>query len=126
MSASPSDRRYATSHEWHKLEGDVVVIGISQHAVDELTDITYVEIDDPEGRVRKGSSFGEIESVKATSELYSGIDGQIVAVNTAVSENPALINDDCYNAAWLIKVKPDDPAQLDDLLDAQAYDAQSA
>lgn len=120
---SPDDRRYLESHEWHKLEGDLVVIGISQFAVDELTDVTYVEVAKEDGSIDAGESFGEVESVKATSELYCGIAGEVVEVNQAVIDEPSLINDDCYGKAWLIKVKPSDPADLDGLLASADYDA---
>jgi glycine cleavage system H protein len=122
--SSPADRRYAESHEWHKPEGDVVVIGISRFAVDELTDITFLDVPDPARDLAKGDVFGEIESVKATSELYSGIAGKIVEVNQAVLDNPALINEDPFEKGWIIKVKPADAAQLDALLSATDYDAQ--
>jgi len=124
--AAPNDRRYSETHEWHKLEGDLVVIGLSKFAVDELTDITYLEIEKTDGPVTAGESFGEIESVKATSELYCAIDGEVVAVNQQVIADPALVNEDPYGKAWLIKVKPADRAQLGTLLDAAAYDAQHA
>ncbi len=124
--ASPEDRRYLDSHEWHKPEDGLVVIGISQHAVDELTDITYLEITNESGPIRKGESFGEIESVKATSELYAGIDGEVVDVNREVIDNPALINEDPYDRGWMIKVRPDDPEQLEQLLSASDYDRQAA
>lgn len=101
-----------------------MLIGISRFAVDELTDITYVEVT-ADGSVSAGEAFGEIESVKATSELYSGIDGQIVEVNAAVIDNPALINEDPYGKGWILKVKPSDTGQLDALLDATAYDRQA-
>lgn len=123
--ASPDDRKYLESHEWHKPEGDLVAIGISKFAVEELTDITYVEYLKEDGPIKAGETFGEIESVKATSELYVGIDGEVVAVNQELIDNPALMNDDCYTAGWMIKIKPSDPAQLDNLLDAAAYDAQA-
>ena len=119
---SPDDRRYRETHEWHKLVDGLIVIGISRFAVDELTDITYVEILDPTGSVKVGEPFGEIESVKTTSELYSGVDGKIVEVNLEVMDNPALVNDDPYEKAWLIKVQPDDPGQLDGLMSAADYD----
>ena len=122
--ASPADRRYATTHEWHKPEGDLVVIGISRFAVDELTDITFLDVPDPAKTLAKGDTFGEIESVKATSELYSGIDGQIVEVNQAVLDNPALINDDPYEQGWIIKIRPTDASQLDGLMSPTDYDAQ--
>lgn len=123
--ASPNDRRYAPTHEWHKREGGLVVIGLSKFAVDELTDVTFVDIRKTAGSVTAGESFGEIESVKATSELYCGIDGSIVEINSAVIENPALVNQDPYGRGWLIKVQPSEPAQLDSLLNASDYDEQN-
>lgn len=123
--SSPDDRRYLESHEWHKPEGDLVAIGVSQFAVDELTDITYLEVKVESGPIGKDAEFGEIESVKATSDLICGIDGEVVQVNQAVVENPALINDDPYGAGWIIKVRPSDPGQLDGLLSAADYDKQA-
>jgi glycine cleavage system H protein len=119
----PDDRHYLESHEWHKIDDGVVAIGISEFAVEELTDITYVEVVKSEGAVAKGESIGEVESVKATSEFYSGIDGQIVAVNDQVIDDPSLINQDPYGKGWLIKIRPDDPGQVEQLLSAAAYDA---
>ncbi len=121
--ASPDDRRYLNSHEWHKPEGDLVVIGVSQFAVDELTDVTYLDVPDPQATLAKGDRFGEVESVKATSELYVGLAGTIVEVNPEVMDNPSILNDDPYGEAWIIKVKPTDPAQLDTLKSAADYDA---
>jgi glycine cleavage system H protein len=120
--ASPADRRYLDSHEWHKAEGDVVAIGISQFAVDELTDITFLDVSKKNGAIKAGQSFGEIESVKATSELYSGIDGEVVAVNADALANPGVINEDPYGKGWIIKIKPADKNQLSKLLDSAAYD----
>lgn len=120
--SAPDDRRYLESHEWHKPEGDLVLIGVSQPAVDELTDITYLEVSQDSGPVQAGEPFGEIESVKATSDLYCGIDGELVEVNQAVIDNPSLINEDPYGAGWIIKVRPSDPGQLDRLQTAQQYD----
>jgi glycine cleavage system H protein len=122
--ASPNDRRYLPTHEWHKPEGDLVVIGLSQFAVDELTDVTFLDITKKSGTIRKGDSFGEIESVKATSSLYSGIDGTIVEINQEALGTPALINQDPYARGWLIKVRPADPAQLQALLSGEDYDRQ--
>ena len=121
--SAPDDRYYLASHEWHKPEGDLVSIGISQAAVDELTDITYLEVTTDSGPVDAGATFGEIESVKATSELYTGIAGEVVEVNQAVLDNPALINDDCYGQGWIIKVKPSDPDATAKLLNAADYQA---
>ncbi len=119
--AAPDDRKYSKSHEWHKPEGDLVAIGISQFAVEELTDITYLELTVESGPIQAGQSFGEIESVKATSELYCGISGEVVEVNSEVVDNPAIINEDCYGKGWMIKVKPANNGELDNLLDAESY-----
>ena len=119
---APDDRRYSETHEWHKLEHDTVTIGISRFAADELTDITYLQISNTDGPIEAGEAFGEIESVKATSDLYSGVDGIVVAVNQDAIDNPAIINEDPYDKGWMIKVEPSDPDQLDALMDAATYD----
>ncbi len=124
--ASPDDRRYLESHEWFKLDGDQIIVGISRFAVDELTDITYVDVTDPDGAIANGKPFGEIESVKATSDLYSGIDGQIVTINEKVLDSPALINEDPWNSGWIIRVQPQDLSQLGKLLSAAEYDTKNA
>ena len=123
--ASPDDRRYAPTHEWHQPQGDLIVIGVSQFAIDELTDVTYVDIIRTEGEIKAGEIFGEIESVKATSDLYSSVDGQIVEVNESPIDDPTIINKDPFGEGWLIKIKPSDPSQLDNLMAADAYDAQA-
>ncbi|MEM8783362.1 MAG: glycine cleavage system protein GcvH [Planctomycetota bacterium] len=121
---APDDRRYLDSHEWHKLEADgTVTIGISAFAVDELTDITYLEIANQDGALAAGDTFGEIESVKATSDLYCGIDGTVIEVNQAAVDDPETINRDCFGEGWMIRVRPSDRSQLDGLLDAKAYEA---
>ncbi len=122
--ASPTDRRYLQTHEWHRPDGGLVVIGISQFAVDELTDITFLDVRKKAGPVKAGEPFGEIESVKATSELYSGVDGTVAEVNKAAIDNPAIVNQDPYGKAWLIRLKPGNPGQLDKLLSAADYDKQ--
>jgi glycine cleavage system H protein len=119
---SPDDRRYLKSHEWHMAEGDLITIGLSQFAVSELTDITYLEITAEPGAIAAGDCFGEIESVKTTSELYCGVSGEVVAVNEQVIEHPELINADAYGRGWMIKVRPSDAGMLDALLAAQEYD----
>lgn len=120
---APSDRRYSDSHEWHKPEGDLVVIGITRFAVDQLTDVTFVEMKPRGTSVSKGNPVGEVESVKTTSDIYSSVDGEIAQVNEALADNPGLINEDCYGQGWLVKIKPSTPKQLDDLMDADAYAA---
>ena len=120
--ASPDDRRYLQTHEWHKLDGNIVTIGISKFAIDELTDITFVEITQTEGKVNAGDALGEIESVKATSDIYSGVSGTVVEVNQQAMDDPSLINRDPYEAGWLVKIEADDTSQLDGLMSAGQYD----
>jgi glycine cleavage system H protein len=118
---TPSDRRYLPTHEWHKLDGGEVVIGLTQFAADELTDITFVSLPKVGSAVTAGGRFGEIESVKATSDLYSGIAGVIAQVNGDLSQNPGLVNADPYEKGWMIRVKPSDPGELDKLLPVDQY-----
>jgi len=117
----PTDRTYLETHEWHKLDGDVVTIGITQIAADELTDITYVQLPKVGDKVSANQRWGEVESVKATADLYSGVSGVVTAVNAEVSSNPALVNTDPYNAGWMIKVKPSDPNDVKKLLSSDDY-----
>ena len=119
----PNDRKYLASHEWHKLDGDTVTIGITQQAADELTDVTYVSLPKVGDEVSANSRFGEIESVKATSDMYSGISGKVVAVNDALTGDPGLVNRDPFEGGWMIKVKPSNPSELDALLSADKYGA---
>ncbi len=121
----PADRRYLESHEWHQLAGDVVTIGITQHAADELTDITFVQLPKVGSAVAAGKPFGEIESVKATADLMCGISGQVVAVNDALSTNPGMINQDPYAGGWMIRVKVADAALVQKLLSAEDYEKKS-
>jgi len=117
----PTDRKYLPSHEWHKLDGDTVTIGITQIAADELTDVTYVALPKVGDKLQANSRFGEIESVKATSDLYSGVSGAVTEINTALTGNPALVNSDPYNEGWMIRVKASSAGELDKLLSADDY-----
>jgi len=117
----PTDRTYLQSHEWHKTDGDVVIIGITQIAADELTDITYVALPKVGDKVSAGARFGEIESVKATADLMCGVSGTVVEVNGELNANPALVNTDPHTAGWMIKVKADDASQVSKLLSASDY-----
>jgi glycine cleavage system H protein len=119
---APSDRRYANSHEWHKQDGDVVTIGITQFAVDELTDITYVDLPQKGKQLIAGKTFGEIESVKATSELYTAISGEVIEANAALKDDPSLVNQDPYGKGWMIKVKAPG-AKLEGLMTGEEYNA---
>ncbi len=121
--SNPTDRRYLPTHEWHKLDGDLVAVGITQFAADELTDITYVKLPPVGKTVTAGKPFGEIESVKASSELMAGVSGTVVAVNEQLNDHPELVNSDPFAAGWMIKIRPTDRAQLEGLLDASGYDA---
>lgn len=121
--ASPSDCTFTDSHEWHRLSGDTVTLGITKFAVSELTDVTYVQMKPVGTRVSAGGTLGEVESVKATSDVYSAVAGQIVEVNTALGDDPSLVNTDPYGKGWLVKIKVGDKAPLNALMDAKAYDA---
>jgi glycine cleavage system H protein len=120
-STTPSDRRYLQTHEWHKRDGDLIVIGITQFAADELTDITFVSLPKVGAALRAGERFGEIESVKATSDLYSGVSGTVTEVNAALNDDPSLVNRDPYAGAWMIKVKPVNATEADSLLSVEDY-----
>ncbi len=119
---SPNDRRYLKTHEWHRADGDVVTIGVSRFAVEKLTDITFVEIT-ADGEVAAGETIGEIESVKATSELYCGVAGTIVEINQEAIDNPAVLNEDPFERGWLVRIRMSDPAQFNELLTTDQYDA---
>ncbi len=120
--ASPTDRFYTETHEWIKLQGERVLLGITRFAVDELTDVTFVELPAIGKTLTVGKAFGEIESVKATSELYAPVDGAVVEVNDAVKNDPSTINQDPYEAGWLVAVKTG-PVDTSKLMSAAQYDA---
>ncbi len=119
---SPSDLRFSDSHEWFRLEGDVVTIGISQFAADELTDITYVELKDQGTEIGENETIGEVESVKTTSDIYSVVGGEIIEVNPAPQDDPSLLNRDPFGDGWLVRIRTGNPAPLENLLDQTAYD----
>ena len=111
---------YSDSHEWVKVDGDIAVIGVSDFAQEEMGDITYVDMPEVDDEVSKGDDFGALESVKASSELYSPVSGVVVEVNEALEDAPELVNEDAFGN-WIIKVRMSDPSELDDLMDAAAY-----
>ena len=120
----PEDRRYSKEHEWALAEPDgLVLVGITDFAQHELGDVVYVELPKPGDRVTQHAQMGEVESVKAVSELYSPVSGEVAAVNEDVKNAPELLNESPHEKGWLVRVKPDDPAELDTLLDAAAYAA---
>jgi glycine cleavage system H protein len=115
--------RYQKSHEWARKEGDLIVVGISDYAQDSLNDVVYVEAPTVGDSLKRGEVFGVVESVKAASDLYMPMSGEIVAVNEALEDTPELVNDDPYGDGWFIKIAPSDPGQWDDLLTPDAYEA---
>ncbi|MCY4540151.1 MAG: glycine cleavage system protein GcvH [Chloroflexi bacterium] len=119
----PAELRYAETDEWFAVDGDVVTIGITDYAQDQLNDIVYVEFKDAGDSVDAGESFGEVESVKAASELYSAVAGEIIEVNTALEDSPEIVNADPFGAGWMVKIRTADLSALADMMDATAYDA---
>ena len=116
----PDDIRYTDEHEWARISGDTARIGVSDYAQDQLGDIVFVELPAVGDTIARGEVFGTLESVKAVSELYLPLSGEVVAVNTALTDAPELINQDPY-AAWIIEVRPSDAGEYDQLLTAAAY-----
>jgi glycine cleavage system H protein len=121
--ASPKDLRFTKSHEWVKLDGDVATIGITDYAQGELGDITYLELPDVGSEVMTGEPFGVVESVKAASDVYSPLDGEVVERNEDAINAPEVVNASPYDKAWLIKFRLSDPSKVAELLSAEQYDA---
>jgi glycine cleavage system H protein len=124
MSTIPDQLRYAASHEWIKVEGDTGTVGITDHAQQELSDVVYVDLPKLGGQVTAGAVAAVIESVKAASDIYSPVGGEVVAINNELITQPQLVNGDPYGAAWLFRVKLSNPAELDALKDAAGYKTQ--
>jgi len=118
-----SEARYAESHEWARWDGEEVVCGISDHAQDSLSDVVYVELPEVGDVLDQGDIFGVVESVKAASDVYMPLSGEIVAVNEILEDTPELVNQDPYGEGWMVRIVPSDPAEFDDLLSAGAYEA---
>ena len=123
---TPNDRHYTDSHEWFLTEDSTVTIGITQHAADELTDITFVEMLPAGTAVDAGGVLGEVESVKTTSEIFSAVSGEIVEVNQAAADDPSLVNSDPYSSGWLVKIRTQDSSPLEDLMDGATYESKHA
>lgn len=121
MSKYPADLKYTKDHEWARIEGDLVRVGITAHAVESLGDITLVELPEVGKRLEAHGNFGTVESVKAVSELFSPVAGEVVEVNTELADKPELVNDDTYGRGWMILVRPS--GGLEELMDAAAYEA---
>ncbi len=116
-----SDRKYTASHEWAKKEGDLVVIGVSDYAQNQLGDVVFVELPAIGTTIQAGKPFGTVESVKAASDVFAPISGSVTAVNEELANKPALVNEDAFGGGWFIKVKPSNPAEFDQLMDTATY-----
>jgi len=119
----PANYRYTNQHEWVQVKGDVATVGITDYAQHELGDVVFVELPKPGAKVTSGKSFGTVESVKAVSDIYSPVTGEVTEANGDLQNTPEKINSDPHGAAWLIKVRLANPAEVNSLMDAKAYDA---
>jgi len=122
----PSDLRYTKEHEWVRVEGDVATVGITQHAADQLGDIVFVELPEAGKRLEQFATFGVVESVKAVSDLFAPVAGEVLEGNAGLATTPEIVNSDPYGAGWMLRVRLSDPAQLGQLLDPAAYEALTA
>lgn len=125
--ASPAHLKYTKEHEWISIEGNIATVGITDHAQNELGEIVYVEVETVGEDISKDEVFGTVEAVKTTSDLFMPLSGKVIEFNAGLDEseddNPGLINEDCYGAGWVIKIEISDTSEVDDLLDADAYEA---
>ncbi|SLM29453.1 glycine cleavage complex lipoylprotein [Desulfamplus magnetovallimortis] len=117
----PEELKYSKDHEWSKVEGDIVTVGIDDYAQDQLGEVVFVEVPEVGDTFSKGDEFGTVESVKAVSEIYIPVSGEIVEVNGNLEDAPELVNNSPYEEGWIIKVKADDLSELDNLMDKAAY-----
>lgn len=118
---NPEELNYSETHEWIKIDGKVATVGLTDHAQSELGDIVYLELPGVGAEVKAGGEFGVVESVKAASDLYAPLSGKVVAVNDAATQDPALVNRDCYGEGWLVKVELKDPSEVENLKTAAEY-----
>ncbi|OQA29212.1 MAG: Glycine cleavage system H protein [Verrucomicrobia bacterium ADurb.Bin345] len=118
----PRELRYTKTHEWVKLDGNIVTVGVTDFAQEQLSDLTYVELPDVDDEVAASDEIGVVESVKAASDVYAPVAGVIVEVNRDVQETPEIVNSDPYGAGWLFKIRASDPDDVDSLLDADQYE----
>jgi glycine cleavage system H protein len=124
MSTFPTDRRYAVSHEWARLDADgVVTVGITDHAQSALGDVVFVELPEPGTHLDAGDTAGVVESVKAASDIYAPVSGEVIEVNEALADSPELVNAGAHDDGWFYRLRADDPAELESLLDADGYAA---
>ncbi|MBM2658118.1 glycine cleavage system protein GcvH [Staphylococcus pseudoxylosus] len=119
--AVPSELKYSKEHEWVKVEGNTVTIGITEYAQGELGDIVFVELPEVDDEINEGDTFGSVESVKTVSELYAPVSGKVVESNDELEDSPEFVNGSPYEKAWMVKVELSDESQLDELLTAEQY-----
>jgi len=117
----PENLKYTEEHEWVAVEGNIATVGITDHAQSELGDVVYVDIDEDLSELNKGDTIGTIEAVKTVSDVYSPVTGKVVAINNALNDAPETVNNDPYGEGWFVKIEFNNPGDLDDLLDAEAY-----
>ena len=119
--AIPENLKYSEDHEWVKVEGNICLVGVTDHAQGELGDIAYIDIAESVTSTVCGKSFGTIEAVKAVSDLIAPVSGKILAINTALNDDPSVVNTDPYGAGWMVKIELSNPSELNNLMDAAAY-----
>jgi glycine cleavage system H protein len=119
----PAELKYTSEHEWIRVEGDEIVVGVTDFAQGELGDVVFVEIETQGETLSQGDTFGTIEAVKTVSDLYMPVDGEVIEVNPALEETPELVNSSPYKGGWMVRVKMNDPSQLEGLLSADEYSA---
>jgi glycine cleavage system H protein len=122
MSEIPRDLRFTKDHEWARQSGELVEVGITAYAVEQLGDVTLVDLPEPGTKLEAHKRFGDIESVKAVSELFAPLSGEVVEANPALRDRPELVNDTPYTAGWMLRIRPSTPADLNALMDAAAYE----
>lgn len=119
----PEDLKYSKEHEWIRVKGKVAIIGITDYAQDQLGDIVMVELPAEGEPVTKDDAFGVVESVKSVSDIFAPVSGKVMEANDPLSDSPGVINEDCYGEGWLVRIEMSNPSDLDDLMDAKAYEA---
>jgi len=124
MSNVPTDLKYAKSHEWVRVSGDTAVVGITDHAQHELTDVVFVELPEVGRQLKAGEACAVVESVKTASDIYSPVSGEVIEINKPVADNPALVNTEPYAGGWFFKIKLSNAAELNPLLTPESYQAQ--
>ncbi len=122
----PADLRYTKEHEWVRVEADVATVGVTEFAAEQLGDVVFVELPEPGRSVDQFAAFGVVESVKAVSDLFAPVSGEVIAVNDRLASSPELVNQDPYGEGWMVRLRVADPSQLDALLDAAGYEALTA